>query len=269
MEEATQPSTQPFLDPRRLGTNSSLQDQDDADIICILLPTSPAAHTAIQLTADAAPQHILQNHAMSHIEEESAGDVEQTTSNASSQGSESEALQNDDDKPGSEKTVGTDPARDIALRFSSKVQSLTLGFVFGRNPHLCDLLLGDSKDKNLSNRHFRIFMNMHGSLMLEDTSTNGTVVENVVLKSDRHRVPQSTGQQRHTLTNLSTIEIVGNASIRFTVRMPNRDHVQDKYNQNLVAYLACLQQAERQQAVVAQAAVDGKAPIVPPVSSIV
>lgn len=59
--EATQESTQPCTDPRRIGRNNSgLLEEDVSDIICILHPTSLAAHDAVAATASLAPQHILQ-----------------------------------------------------------------------------------------------------------------------------------------------------------------------------------------------------------------
>ena len=140
--EATQESTQPCTDPRRMGYgNSGLHEQDVSDIICILHPNSPAAHQAVAATAEMAPQHILQRHELEY---------------------------EDDDKP----------ALDVALRISSQVHDLALGFCFGRNRARCDVLLApDDNSKRISNMHFRIYVTGHWILMLQDTSTNGTIVD--------------------------------------------------------------------------------------------
>src|ERR1700712_3750582 len=61
-DDATQPSTQQMLDPRRMGRNNSgIRETDISDVICILHPASPAAFRVVATTAERAPQHILQN----------------------------------------------------------------------------------------------------------------------------------------------------------------------------------------------------------------
>jgi serine/threonine protein kinase len=58
MDESTQPSTQQVFDPRRLGNQSELCEEDISDIICILQPKSAAAMRAVNRTADYRPQHV-------------------------------------------------------------------------------------------------------------------------------------------------------------------------------------------------------------------
>ena len=266
-EKCTQPATQPVA--RKEGFDSMLSEQDESDIICILLPTSPAAHEAVELTAHAAPQHILQNHGISHIYE--SPDEDLTTGGDTRPGEDSndvEDLNTQLPDPNQPKWDG--PAKDIALRFSSKVHNLGLGFTFGRNPALCDLLL--SNKDNISNRHFRIFMKSNGSLMIEDTSTNGTLVDNIILQSPKAKTPIPNSRSQNTLCNGETIELPlpgkDNAqTTRFSVKIPQRSEVGlEKYQQNCYAYVKCVEQAERQYGFLAEATKNGNAPVVPPVS---
>lgn len=265
-EQCTLPATQPA--PRKDGFNSMLSEQDESDIICILLPTSPAAHEAVELTANAAPQHILQNHGMSHIYE--APDEQMTTDTRPGDHSDdSEDLNTQLPDPNQPK-LG-DPTKDIALRFSSKVHNLGLGFTFGRNPARCDLLLSDNNTNMISNRHFRIFMKNNGSLMIEDTSTNGTMIDDLVLRGPKANRLCPNPESQHTLCNGDTIELPLQAkdrvqSIRFSVKTPIRSELGlEKYNQNCVAYIKCVEQAERQYGFLAEATKNGNAPVIPPV----
>ncbi|KAE8386286.1 kinase-like domain-containing protein [Aspergillus alliaceus] len=199
--EATQESTQPCTDPRRMGyNNSGLHEQDVSDIICILHPSSPAAHHAVTASADFAPQHILQRDI---VYEGSA-------------------------------------ALDLALRLSSKVQDLSAGFCFGRNKARCDLLLaGDHQSsKRISNQHFRIYLTEDGIIMLEDISTNGTIVDNCRLRKAQR-------DNSRMLTNGSVIQVVhGDQTtdeVRFVVRIPNREGFSMQYTENLLRYFERVQ----------------------------
>ena len=257
-EVATQPTTQPQYDARRLGTSSNLSKQDEGDIIAILHPTSPGAHVAVKLTAEASPQHIWQNHNKSHIVESGESQLEdpyQTTENAQ------------------------ENARDIALRFSSRVNDIRLGFVFGRNVHKSDIILvreehkenrAQKKAKNhaISNKHFRIYINRNGILMLEDMSTNGTIVDNIVLHGPK--VSGQSDNSRMTLHSGVMVELPTTGtgeSIRFIVAIPPRYFPESGYNENLFGYLACVDQAERKAAAVAEATAGKKDVPNVPVSS--
>ncbi|KAJ6127824.1 hypothetical protein N7471_009041 [Penicillium samsonianum] len=197
--EATQESTQPCADPRRMGMNNSgIQDQDLADIICILHPNSHAAHDAVGATGGICAQHILQRDILQHESSHTA-------------------------------------ALDLALRLSSKVHNLGLGFCFGRNRSRCDVLLSvDDDAKRVSNTHFRIFLTEDGILMLQDTSTNGTIVDNC-----RLRKSQKDGNSR-MLTNGSVIQVITGSQtsdeVRFVVRIPSREGFAVQYHQNLFRY---------------------------------
>ena len=268
-EQATQAATQPV--PRKECFNSTLSEQDESDIICILLPTSPAAHEAVELTAKAAPQHILQNHGISHIYE--AADQEMTTV-CSRQCDNSDEEELDTQLPDQIQSPWDGPAKDIALRFSSKVHNLKLGFTFGRNPAKCDLLLTNTDNTMISNRHFRIFVKNNGVVMIEDTSTNGTIYEDLVLRTPKGHIGPNPAAQ-HTLCNGETIELPLEAkegkqrgqSIRFSVKTPQRSELgAEKYTQNCIAYIKCVEQAERQHIFLAEANANSNVPSIPPVS---
>lgn len=248
-EENTQPLTQPRYDPRR-GGQSDYVPNDEADIICVLLPSSQPAVEAVALTAQAAPQHILQNGRMSQLD-------------------------NDDDLIEDEELSKQNrKTQDIALRFSSKIHSVRMGFTFGRNPKFCDLLLGKIENKKFSNRHFRIFLNEYGSLMVEDTSTNGTIVDGTALRCEKAKVPEDAPRQpRHTLHHgaiiqLPTMSRQSEENLRFIVHMPSREGCEEQYRQNLQAYIAYVAQVARQAMVLEEAAKDGHPITMPQVSNI-
>ncbi|KAM5451172.1 Protein kinase protein rad53 [Microsporum audouinii] len=202
MDEETQPSTQPYADPRRKGVNNSgLNQQDVADIICILHPNSPAAHTSASITADRNPQHILQR-------DEFDCDLGDSISGESTW--------------------------DIALRFSSLVKDQSMGFYFGRSVTRCDIIF--AADDRVSNTHFRIYLKPDGILMLQDTSTNGTIVDGKLIRRDGKYDSPTT----QMLMPASVIHIVGSDSasaIKFVVRVPPRDELQAQYTRNLTRYL--------------------------------
>ena len=211
-----------------------LSEDDEADIIAILHPSSVSAHTCVSLTAAAAPQHILQNHNQSQIQESSISD--------------------DEDSSRSSKSAQT---QDIALRFSSRVYNLCSGFYFGRTPMRSDILLCGRDNKSVSSRHFRIFINKNGILMLEDTSINGTVVDRMVIHGGKGHLQRGAQQPMITLHHGAIIEMPtitsGNGeSVRFIVAIPSRDGARSRYRQNLFAYLACIAQEERRAAVAVQ-----------------
>lgn len=231
-EEATQPATQPFFDPRRIGRNNSgLTAEDESDVICILHPTSTAALTAVALVAKTSPQHILRNEGLEVNMEEKVKDNEQ--------------------KP---KVEADGATGDIALRMSSRVKELHLGFCFGRNPLKCDIILNDlTVQKRVSNQHFRIYVNQDGILMLHDMSTNGTVVDDVVLMG-RSEDPEM--DKRRMLGPGSIIELVTHHEkdkFKFVVRIPARDGNRGAYARKLSAYLAAVAQAELDAALIPKA----------------
>lgn len=219
--EATQESTQPCADPRRMGLNNSgLHEQDLADIICILHPNSHAAHDAVAATAAKGTQHILQKDVLDFETSETA-------------------------------------ALDLALRLSSDVHDLGVGFCFGRNRDCCDVLLTvDDGAKRVSNTHFRIYLTGDGIIMLRDTSTNGTIVDNC-------RLRKSQKENSRMLTNGSIIQVVtgdqGSDEVRFVVRIPSREGFAMQYTQNVLRYFERVQKAAAAGAV--QHKTRGPAPV--------
>lgn len=184
--------------------NSGLRDHDVSDLICILHPNSMAAHEAVAATAAVAPQHILQR-----------DELENGYSDTS--------------------------ALDIALRMSSDVRDLGLGFTFGRSKARCDVLLADDNAKRISNMHFRIYLTGDGIIMLEDTSTNGTLVDN-------YRLQKRLKDNSRMLTSGSVIEVVnGNQAseeVKFVVRVPSREGFAMQHTENLMKYLERIQKYE-------------------------
>ncbi|KAI9760727.1 MAG: Exocyst complex component 5 [Chaenotheca gracillima] len=219
-EQPTQQATQPIMDPRRVGgNNSGLSEQDLSDVICILHPTTPAAVKTVAHVAQVAPEHILQNEDLlrhPHLGES----YEQS------------------DLEDEEESLGQ---RDIALRMSSQLKDLCYGFSFGRNPQQNDIVLGHGlPSRRISAMHFRIYLKDE-VIMLEDTSTNGTSVDNVPLLPPA-RQTRSTGQvgRRRMLNGSSIIKLFSDAKeeeIVFIVRFPSRHPHEETYISSLHAYL--------------------------------
>lgn len=266
-EEPTQQLTQQYEDPRKYGAKSTLSVQDEADVLCILLPTSGPALRTVDLVAETNPQHLLQNHWLEDIPEASHAVEDVVTTTASLEdGQIASALQMTTSKA-PERSV-LPPTKDIALRMSSKLHNPVMGFVFGRNVPRCDIVFPADIER-MSNLHFRIFLNENGVLMLEDTSTNGTLVDRNLLMGSRTDRQGKPCDSMRMLTNGAMIEILTMTTkteecIRFVVRVPRRNLGEKQYHQNLAAYHAYTQQARRRLEV-AQAA-KGTIPSVPPVS---
>ena len=154
-DEPTQP-TQRMLDPRRLGRdNSGLDDNDSADIMLLLVAGSPAATRIVEQTALTRDYHVLFHEMGSY------------TPNIEEQ--ETIIIGEDGSCPMSPQTFVQKPA-DLALRFSSldNLKQKYLGFVFGRNAAMVDIVFGQDSGKRISNQHFRIYLNTEGLVMLED-----------------------------------------------------------------------------------------------------
>ena len=217
-EEPTQPTqaTQSqAADPRRMGRNNSgLADEDIADLLCILHPCTPAAFRIVAHTYNRSPQNVLQGHNYDRYNDGVSQSVLEEQETFILQTSPSAVAAQD---------------LDLALRFSANVVRPYMGFVFGRSVQYCDIVLDTDTVKRISNVHFRIFANNSGVLMLEDVSTNGTMVDDVVLRG-------KTGNRTRMLTGGSIIQIVSPKAeehIKFIVRIPSRDGVVDEYQENL------------------------------------
>jgi serine/threonine protein kinase len=208
-DDATQQATQQALDPRRLGrSNSGLCDDDVSDVMCILHPGSPSAFQTVASTAQRNPQHILQNRYPA-AESISSDFLTEVFLNA----------------------------EDIALRFSSGLKRTENGFSFGRNPSLCDIVLFEpnSNGRRISNAHFLIKPNSSGILVLEDISTNGTIVDDITLCGRKKGMSNT-----HILQNGSIIQIVSpnpEHKIIFHVRIPPRDGFEPEYRRKFADFM--------------------------------
>ncbi|KAI0009121.1 hypothetical protein F4779DRAFT_583924 [Xylariaceae sp. FL0662B] len=221
--QATQPATQNALDPRRIGKqNSGFSDEDISDIVCLLYPNSEAASREVQRIA-CSPEH--HHH---------------TAGRYTADAIDSDLYLEDDAREfGRTRGMGD---HAIVIKLSTVLKDPCLGFTFGRNRTRCDLYFTYDPGKRLSNIHFRIFVNQYGSVMLEDQSTNGTVVDSKLLR--KRRDPQKATQSEQTMRTLesgSTIKIImheNSSDLIFLVRIPRRDGDHElAYLKKLDAYL--------------------------------
>lgn len=218
-EEATQctQNTQGVVDPRRLGRNNSgLSEADISDVMCILHPCSIAAFKTVAAAAERTPYYVLQNEGVEDDEGLTQSVLEEQETFIISKG-------------------GSHQAADLALRFSAPIKNPGLGLVFGRNESQCDIILAADICKRISNAHFSIFVNNQGVLMLRDMSTNGTVVDDVVLKGKASRTIQT-----RMLNPGSMIEILSPKAdevVKFIVRFPSREGHYEEYEAKFQAYL--------------------------------
>ncbi|KAK4144693.1 uncharacterized protein C8A04DRAFT_27631 [Dichotomopilus funicola] len=215
--QPTQP-TQTVVDAERLGQQTSgFSDEDVSDIICLLLPYSDSAREEVRRLAAASSPHTVGRE-----------DVD---------GLRVDYTREDDVRNfgGVQSDVGE---HHIALRFSSQVKDPSQGFTFGRHPNCCDVCLQNDPHRRLSKIHFRIYVNEWTVLMLEDKSTNGTVVDEVLLKKNGD--PRA--ETMRSLESGSKIKILMHQpgrDIVFLVRIPIREGpAEEAYKRNLDAYLA-------------------------------
>ncbi|KAF2146467.1 uncharacterized protein K452DRAFT_65976 [Aplosporella prunicola CBS 121167] len=222
-EELTQPMTQQVLDPRRLGRNDSgLDEADITDVICILHPTSPAAFRIVAHTARHAPQHVLQRSRGPSPE----GNPEETETFILNESGE---------------------AQELALRYSSVVKRPHYQFCFGRNAAMSDITMqvGEDSSRRVSNVHFRIFVNDAGIIMLEDMSTNGTMVDEKLLKA---KTRERNAEKTRMLQQSTIIHILSpnpQEVIKFIVRIPSREGFEVEHDTRLTEYLERMEEIDR------------------------
>ncbi|KAM3078121.1 Protein kinase protein rad53 [Clarireedia jacksonii] len=147
------------------------------------------------------------------------------------------------------------PKFDLAVRLSANLKEPDRGWVFGRNMSRCDFILEDEQ-RRVSNTHFRIYINEYGTIMLEDTSTNGTSIDGTVIKAKaKAKEKQHDLNYQHTLENGSVISLImepRSMDFRFIVRIPQRtDEAQATYEANLAGYMNRAKDAEHKRALVA------------------
>jgi FHA domain len=225
-------ATQLIVDPRRLGMGGSgLNDEDLADICCILHPASLPAYRAAAHIHEDTPQYTISTESDNvQIRERHNGNFE-------------------DCETFDLAAAGLKPC-DIALRLSANLKDPLGGFHFGRNKQRCDFLIGrDEKSRRVSNIHFRIYINEYGIIMLEDQSTNGTAVDGTLL---RGKEKENGHDYRHTLEQGSVIMVImmpPEVDYRFYVRIPHRDEEAElAYQRNLTAYFLRLNNIKQENA---------------------
>ncbi|KAH0078915.1 Pkinase-domain-containing protein, partial [Aureobasidium melanogenum] len=188
---------------------------------------SLAAYQVVVNTALRAPQHVLQN----------------VTPSTYSDGLSMADLEKEETFP----APGEDQRHplDLALRMSAKVYNPAMGFVFGRNPNACDIVIDTDTVKRVSNMHFRIYMTDAGVCMLHDMSTNGTIVDGKLLRGRG-----SNNAATMMLTAGSVIQILStkrDESLKFIFRIPSRDNHYEEYGRRFAAYLHQVNLAKEKQ----------------------
>lgn len=247
-------------------------EEDECDVLCILHPVSPTAYWAVEFMAALTPQHVLQNQNLSHIAKNDKDSIIETNTRletASSRGSMFHDTSIESKPQDAFESDGR--AMDIALRLSSKLNDPCLGFIFGRSQSRSDIIIGVQDDVKISNRHFRIYVNASGILVIEDTSTNGTSVDSVNLYANTKLHPGA--DQSRMITGGSMISVLkGNKtsdlehSMRFIVSIPSRDRVGDLWAKKLQTYIDHISQARHKQAVFAESSQKNADTVVLPVS---
>ncbi|ESZ98559.1 hypothetical protein SBOR_1009 [Sclerotinia borealis F-4128] len=198
------------------NVNSGLTDEDAAEVVCILHPDSEPARNACSDINKLNPNNTIS--------------LEGDTSDLAAQ--------------------GLFPC-DLALRLSANFKDINLGWVFGRNEERCDFLLRGAERK-ISNQHFRVYLNEHGVLMLEDMSTNGVSVDGTVL---RYKQKDDGKPYRHTIQNGSVLALAVStdkpSNFHFIVRVPQRnEEAQDAFDKNFAHYMRRVREAQIQRGIV-------------------
>lgn len=127
----------------------------------------------------------------------------------------------------------------LVLRLGDQVKDPQRGgFLFGRAAQHCDVVFHNDPYRRVSKVHFRIFLNQHGVLMVEDMSTNGTIVDGMLLNKDKKRTDH-TMWMLQTGTKVKVVMHLPSFDNEFLVRVPRREGVwQARYQRNLRSYLA-------------------------------
>lgn len=210
-------ATQVYDDERRYdqGNSGGLSDEDAADIICLLIPsTLPALEAADEI-----------HHETPHLTQREGGVTMRQRG------------EDVDDQIRHRGLVSC----CLALRFSNDPKQPLLGYQFGRNPGRCDFVLcRNDPARRVSNQHFRIYINEFGSCMIEDQSTNGTVYDGKLLCG---KDKENNKLYRHVLESGHKITLLMNGGIDviFVTSIPTRsDAAQAAYNENLAKHVANL-----------------------------
>ncbi|KAF7556111.1 hypothetical protein G7Z17_g1593 [Cylindrodendrum hubeiense] len=126
----------------------------------------------------------------------------------------------------------------IILDLSIKPKNPAAGFTFGRSSRRCDVALVNDPHRRISNVHFSIYVDEDGTAMIEDHSTNGTVVDSQLLGWDIPAEGRSDPVvTKWTLDSGMIITVLLNdeaSDLKFRVQIPDRNEIQkDLYAQNV------------------------------------
>ena len=128
----------------------------------------------------------------------------------------------------------------LVLTTSRKPFDPLLGWVFGSDDDLCDLVLDIDSTQGVSGRHFRIDHDWESkSLILTNMSRHGTKLSSPSIGL-RGKVISGSGTWRIRPDEQTTVE-AGKSSI--TVEIPRRGGYQTEYDDNLEAYYQEVQKA--------------------------
>ena len=249
-----------------------LNEEDEWDVLCILHPVSPTAYRAVEIAAAFTPQHVLRNQNLSRSTENSKDSIIETNTRFETTSSRGKMLHDTSIESKPQDAIESDGcAMDIALRLSSKVNDPRLGFTFGRGQLSSDIIIGVQEDVKISNRHFRIYVNASGILVIEDTSTNGTSVDSVNLYANTKLHPGA--DKSRMITGGSMISVLKGDEpsdlkhfLRFVVSIPSRDHVGDRWEKKLQIYIDHIYQLRHEQAVIARSSQKSASTIILPKS---
>lgn len=97
------------------------------------------------------------------------------TEGAASQGSTPVTNLGDEDSFEGREPIIEDFSDELRFTFDRKPRNIEQGFVFGSNPKICDVLIGNPRG-GVSGSHLRITFDNEDRLVLIDSSTHGTAV---------------------------------------------------------------------------------------------
>lgn len=216
-QQATQILSQGEFDPRHRMRDKSALEEDSADVFCILYSRSEFTYPTMKHTARTKPEHMLFNKGMISFDGGAATDSIINLGNGLATGIE----------------------QGIGLRFSADVVDPVSGFVFGRSETDCDVNLDpEGVHPRMSKKHFRIYINKDGILMLADSSSNGTIVDGQLVGGTNWK---NAYPKTRMLRHASNIEILcdfeAKIVIAFSVVIPRRYCDESKYMANFQNYL--------------------------------
>lgn len=130
------------------------------------------------------------------------------------------------------------------LRFSDIIRRAAEGVVFGRNQHVCDVLINRPGAKRVSNRQFTVVADTDGSWYLEDSSSCGTSIGYDGKAARQKRTHDRWIIARPPKTPKRWDElIVYTGDIAFSFNFSNQEAGSPKYVANLEAFIRTRREA--------------------------